>query len=136
MEEDVHVCEMVCTLNIDAELLKRPLGYKYVVFSPKMTKHDDCYEKLHPFTLYSTDDPDRCLWIPPQIHHRVYGGNGSIFINPQHACVVEIKVVCWPNSCMCVCLFVCLPACLSACLPVCLSVTMKTACSFICSFKS
>ena len=64
--------EMICTLSIDADLLKEPLGYKYVVYSARMAKDTDCYEKLHPFNL--NDDPNRCLRIPSNIHHRAYGG--------------------------------------------------------------
>ena len=53
---------MTCTLNIAREILGRPWGYKYVVYSPKMTKEDDCYEYLHSFAGYGCD-PNRCLLI-------------------------------------------------------------------------
>lgn len=64
LEDDV--CEMKCTLAIDHEVLKAPLGYKYVIYSPKVTKCDDCYEKLHSLVDKRSDDPNRCLWITPQ----------------------------------------------------------------------
>ena len=57
---------MTCTLNIAVDLLGRPWGYKYVVYSPKMTKEDDCYEYLHSFAGYSYyyyNDPNRCLMV-------------------------------------------------------------------------
>ena len=55
--------EMVCKLPIDRNLLTRPLAYKYVIFSPKMTEKDDCYEFLHCYTSYHESNPNRCLWI-------------------------------------------------------------------------
>jgi hypothetical protein len=58
-------CEMECTLFINAELLKSPLGYKYVIYSPKATDEDDLFEKLHPFIVWR-DDPNRCL-MPSEI---------------------------------------------------------------------
>ena len=77
---------MTCTLVIDAKLLeKNHLGYKYVVFSPRMAEANDCYEKLHPFVKWG-DDPNRCLWIPPEIYDRVYGGR--LFYFPG-LCVLE-----------------------------------------------
>ena len=58
-------CEMVCTLNIDANLLSSTWGYKYVVYSPKMISGDDCFEYLHSFAgKYSSEkNPNRCLKI-------------------------------------------------------------------------
>ena len=58
-------CEMVCALNIDANLLNSTRGYKYVVYSPKMVSGDDCFEYLHSFAgKHSYDkDPNRCLKI-------------------------------------------------------------------------
>ncbi len=51
--------EMRCTLVIEAKLLQdHPLPYKYVVFSPKMEKVDDCYEFLH---SYASANPNRSL---------------------------------------------------------------------------
>ena len=52
---------MECTLAIDAELLKSPLRYKYVIYSPKATKEDDHFEKLHPCVTFWKNDPNRCL---------------------------------------------------------------------------
>ena len=57
--------EMVCTLRIDANLLKYPWGYKYVVYSPKMVEKDDCFEHLHSFVGRSHRNPNRCLKINP-----------------------------------------------------------------------
>ena len=56
-------CEMVCTLNIDANLLSSTRGYKYVVYSPKMISGDDCFEYLHSFTGKYEKNPNRCLKI-------------------------------------------------------------------------
>ena len=53
---------MTCTLNIDANILKSPKGYKYVVYSPKMVQEDDCFEYLHTYSGYYTD-LNRCLRI-------------------------------------------------------------------------
>lgn len=68
------VYEMTCTLIIDAEILKAPKAYKYVVYSPKMVKHDDCFEYLHSFAGQSHNygNPNRCL----KINHadNTYGG--------------------------------------------------------------
>lgn len=72
LEDDV--CEMVCTLTIDYEVLKAPLGYKYVIYSPKVTKCDECYEKLHSLVNGRLDDPNRCLWMTSQERDRAYGG--------------------------------------------------------------
>ena len=72
LEDDM--CEMVCTLTIDFEVLKAPLGYKYVIYSPKVTKCDECYEKLHSLVNWRSDDPNRCLWMTPQERHHAYGG--------------------------------------------------------------
>ena len=55
------LCEMTCTLNIAADLLDEPRGYKYVVYSPKMTNKDDCYEYLHSFASYN--NPNRCFMV-------------------------------------------------------------------------
>lgn len=54
---------MTCTLSIDADILKHPVAYKYVVYSPKR-KDDDCYEYLHGYS----GNPNRCLIIPQTIH--------------------------------------------------------------------
>ena len=75
-------CEMECTLSFDAELLKEPLGYKYVIYSPKVTKEDEYYEKLHPFIeLLGPNDPNRCLWLSPQESCRFYGGTYVLIMN-------------------------------------------------------
>ena len=55
---------MTCTLMIDVNKLKVARCYKYVVYSPKMVKKDDCYEYLHSFVgTWSHLNPDRCLKI-------------------------------------------------------------------------
>lgn len=55
---------MVCTLVIDGELLRNPLCYKYVIYSPKVTKENEYYEKLHPFiNPWYPDDPNRVLQL-------------------------------------------------------------------------
>ena len=59
---DGNMCEMTCTLQIDANVLKKPLIYKYVIFSPKMVHKDDCYEFLHSFAGKGSD-PNRVLCI-------------------------------------------------------------------------
>jgi len=61
--------EMTCTLNIDADNLKHPVAYKYIVCSPKMEKEDDCYEYLHGYD----GNPNRCMRIP-QNKFPKYGG--------------------------------------------------------------
>ena len=61
---------MTCTLNIDAEILKHPVAYKYVVYSPKKENEDDCYEYLHGYG----GNPNRCLKIPQNKLSKVYGG--------------------------------------------------------------
>lgn len=53
--------EMTCTLTIEATHLHVPLGYKYVVYSPRMGEEEDCFE-----SLYYTDTEDnqmRCLKV-------------------------------------------------------------------------
>jgi hypothetical protein len=62
---------MECTLVIDAKLLKAPLGYKYVIYSPKVTKEHEYYEKLHPFVKWN-NDPNRCLFLSGE--DLAYGG--------------------------------------------------------------
>ena len=62
--------EMTCTLNIDADILKDPVAYKYVVYSPKMENEDDCYEYLHGYGGIV----NRCLKIPPSKFAKAYGG--------------------------------------------------------------
>ena len=56
------LCEMTCSLKIEADLLKK-LEYKYVIFSPKMHVEDDCYEFLHSFVENYNRNPNRCLSI-------------------------------------------------------------------------
>ena len=57
------VFEMTCTLMIDDNMLKVARGYKYVVYSPKMVREDDCFEYLHSFVGWSDRDPNRALKI-------------------------------------------------------------------------
>ena len=58
---------MTCTLNITANLLCTPRGYKYVVYSPNMTKYHDCFEYLHSFAGSDNNynDPNRWLKVYP-----------------------------------------------------------------------
>ena len=67
--------EMTCTLNIQAELLKNPLEYKYVIFSPKMTGKDDCYEFLHAFAGMWARNFNRCLSVDQKSLSLAVGGN-------------------------------------------------------------
>ena len=62
--------EMTCTLSINADLLEIPVPYKYVVYSPKMEKEDDCYEYLHGYG----GNPNRCLRISENKFSKAYGG--------------------------------------------------------------
>ena len=73
-QEDGY-CEMTCAISFDAELLKKPIPYKYVIFSPKMKRKDDCYEFLHSFSERASHDPDRCLSITGTEHSKAIGGN-------------------------------------------------------------
>jgi len=61
---------MTCTLSIDADILKHPVAYKYIVCSPKMEKEDDCYEFLHGYGGIL----NRCLRIPQNRFSKLYGG--------------------------------------------------------------
>ena len=61
---------MVCTLQIDAEILRCPIPYKYVIHSPVMKNQDDCYERLHEYYW----DPNRCLQIAQGKYQQAYGG--------------------------------------------------------------
>ena len=58
---------MTCTLKIAMDILTTPVGYKYVVYSPKMTHENDCFEYLHSFAgkTRSHGNPNRCLIINP-----------------------------------------------------------------------
>jgi hypothetical protein len=64
---DEGVYEMTCTLKIAMDILIAPIGYKYVVYSPKMTHENDCFEYLHSFSgkTRSHGNPNRCLIINP-----------------------------------------------------------------------
>ena len=82
--------EMTCTLNIDADILKNPVPYKYVVYSPKMENKDDCYEYLHGYGW----NPNRCLRIPQNKFSKAYGG--------IDACLLGLwdKLQCLSLSCL------------------------------------
>lgn len=57
---------MECTFrNVDVEILKRPLPYKYVVHSPKADKDQNCYEFLHAYSS-NRNEFNRCLVVPPE----------------------------------------------------------------------
>ena len=82
--------EMTCTLSIDAEILKHPVAYKYVVYSPKMENKDDCYEYLHGYG----GNPNRCLRIPKSKLSKTYGGNCVFLlhvINLQHLLSLSVS---------------------------------------------
>ena len=61
---------MVCTLQIDAEILRYSIPYKYVIHSPVMENQDDCYEHLHGYRW----NPNRCLQIAKGKYQQAYGG--------------------------------------------------------------
>ena len=61
---------MVCTLQIDAAILKYPIPYKYVIHSPKMEHQDDCYEYLQGYSW----DPNRCLQVAVDKYKQACGG--------------------------------------------------------------
>lgn len=66
---------MTCTLKLQAELLKEPLAYKYVIFSPKMIGRDDCFEFLHSFAGIWARNFNRCLSIDQE---KIFvGGNAG-----------------------------------------------------------
>ena len=55
---------MTCTLKIAMDILTTPMGYKYVIYSPKMANENDCFEYLHSF-VPRYRNPNRCLIIHP-----------------------------------------------------------------------
>ena len=65
---------MTCTLTVAADLLNKSLGYKYVVYSPKMVKESDCFEFLHSFVGRAPHfrNPNRCLWINPALRTSMF----------------------------------------------------------------
>jgi hypothetical protein len=71
---DEGYSEMECTLVLAAELFKDPLVYKYVIYSPKVTKESEYYEKLHPFIYWPGTDPNRCLVLSHEEQMCAYGG--------------------------------------------------------------
>jgi hypothetical protein len=65
------VVEMSCTFEtFDVEILKTPLPYKYVIYSPKVKKPEENYEYLHAHSSWRSVDLNRCLVIPAE--HRQY----------------------------------------------------------------
>ena len=74
-------CEMIRTLQIDAELLRSKrrfsstLHYKYTVFSPKAEKDEDCYEYLHDYYGIT----NRCLKIANEKYFQLVAHGGLIF---------------------------------------------------------
>ena len=64
--EDV---EMVCTLKIstDTQTMNYPWRYKYVIYSPKMSIDNDCWEYVHScMCTYNAEQPIiRYLLINP-----------------------------------------------------------------------
>ena len=81
---------MTCTLTIDTTILKSPLPYKYVVYSPRMTKEDDCFEHLY---YYASGDRNlkRCLRID---FKRVYRGMyiHTLFLIATYFCLLSYGV--------------------------------------------
>ena len=73
-EVDEGVFEMTCTLNMAADLLNNSFGYKYVVYSPKMVKENDCFEFLHSFAGRAPRycNPNRCLKIDPALWNSMF----------------------------------------------------------------
>jgi hypothetical protein len=64
------VVEMSCTFEkFDIEILKTPLPYKYVVYSPKVKKSEENYEYLHAHSSWRSIDLNRCLVIPAGDRH-------------------------------------------------------------------
>eukprot|EP00731_Ephydatia_muelleri_P002838 Em0001g2838a len=59
------MCEMTCSLSMDPEVLKDPLPYKYVVFSPKVMKQKagHPYEYLYGHSK-SHGHNNRCIVVP------------------------------------------------------------------------
>lgn len=80
--ENYH--EMTCALSIQAELLKNPLEYKYVIFSPIMTGKDDFYEFLHSFAGVWAKDFNRCLSIDETKLFLAVGGNAEYVLIMLH----------------------------------------------------
>ena len=77
--------EMECTFeNFDVELLKLPVPYKYVVYSPKAKKDDDRYEYLHAHASAWHGDYNRCLFIRPE--DRPSPGGSLVIIS---CCIVK-----------------------------------------------
>lgn len=89
--QDDGFCEMTCTLSIEAELLKGPVPYKYVIFSPKMIGEDDCYEFLHSFAGYIDPDPNRCLYIDRNKFAQARGGN-VLYIMHYATCSLSYSI--------------------------------------------
>ena len=77
---DDDYCEMECTLFLDADMLQNPLVYKYVIYSPKVTKEDEYYEKLHPFITLPLTDPNRCLSLSAQERECASGGMNFMYV--------------------------------------------------------
>ena len=75
------LCEMTCTLQIDVTILKYPMPYKYVIYSPKMVHPDDCYEYYH---VYSWN-PNRCLLIAQEKYLQLCEGMCYLMILIMHS---------------------------------------------------
>ena len=69
-------CEMSCTLQIDAAILRSSIPYKYVIYSPKMEHKDDCYEYCRAYS----SNPNRCLCISQAEYKQAYGGIYFIYV--------------------------------------------------------
>lgn len=66
---------MTCQLTIDADILRGPVPYKYVINSPK-TKGDMnmSYELIHFPNAGYQPDPNRALCISGKKWEQCYGG--------------------------------------------------------------
>ena len=78
---------MTCAISFDPEQLKRHIPYKYVIFTPKMKRKDDCYEFLHSFCGYAEPDPNR--WLSINSTGIAIGGNGI------RMCCFWIAIICF-----------------------------------------
>ena len=76
-------CEMICGLNIARDLLKAPIEYKYVIFSPKMKTEQDCYEFLHSFSKM-LQNSNRCISITGAQGYESF--EGTYYIVLYHTC--------------------------------------------------
>lgn len=72
-------CEMICTVPIKTAILKDPLPYKYLIFSPKVNVDAwyHCYEFLYGHSKNHHGHNNRCLVIE---HAELIAGKGKLTI--------------------------------------------------------